>query len=70
MALYKMLRSAHGSPNGITVQRYVKGETYELTERLAKVFLKHKYAELAEGKAEKAKGAAPENKAKEEPLKV
>lgn len=67
MARYKMLRNAHGSPDGIKVQHFEKGEVYDLTDSLAAVFTKHKYAEpVEEAPKAKAKGAAPENKAKEE----
>ena len=35
----KMIKTAKGSPDGLKVVEYQKGETYEIPEELAKVFL-------------------------------
>ena len=35
----RMIKTAKGSPDGLKVVEYKKGETYEIPEELAKVFL-------------------------------
>lgn len=35
----KMLKTEKGSPNGIRVIEYIKGEEYEMPEKLADVFI-------------------------------
>lgn len=43
----KMLKESLGSPNGININRYKKGVTYDLPDKLAKVFIDQmKVAEL------------------------
>lgn len=67
----KMLETALGSPDGVQVNTYEAGETYELPEILADAFLGDRVAETVEkpagkpagkGKAAKDAGASPENK--------
>jgi len=40
-----MLRAANGSQDGIKVEHFEKDKTYEMTDHLAEVFLKHRIAE-------------------------
>lgn len=62
----KMTRNKHGSPDGATVAHYVKDETYEVPEDLAKIFVDtDKVAEYVKG--EKAEKAPPKNKAEKAP---
>lgn len=35
----KMLRSHAGSPDGVTVQNYLEGESYDVPQELAKIFV-------------------------------
>lgn len=46
--LIKMLQTRRGSPDGFIVQRYYKGETYDLPELLARRFLNNGWAYNAE----------------------
>ena len=67
----KMKRTSYGSPDGIRVAEYKKGEMYDLRETLAAIFLKEGWAVKA-GKASrrtKDQGAAPENKSAKPPMK-
>ena len=43
-----MLSSHEGSPDGRRVQWYLAGQTYEVTESLAAIFLKEGWAEETE----------------------
>jgi hypothetical protein len=69
----KMLRNSLGSDDGHTVKHYDAGETYDVSDDLAKSFVGEKIAEVAPGeKAEaapenKAVGKAPKNKAEAAP---
>jgi hypothetical protein len=64
----KMLETAQGSPDGVQVNTYEAGETYDVPEILADAFTGDGVAESAEdakpkrGRASKDQGAAPENK--------
>lgn len=49
----KMLETKLGSPNGIDVEKYEKGNEYEMEGHLLEVFLKHGWAEKVEIKMEK-----------------
>ena len=66
----KMSETVKGAsdPSGSQVKEYQEGETYEVHESLARVFLKENWAEEVKAKKaapeNKAKGKAPENKAK------
>ena len=44
-----MLKNAQGSENGKFTNSYVEGETYEMSEALAKVFIKEKLAREGAG---------------------
>lgn len=46
--LVKMLEDAPGSPDGVTVNDYAGGETYDVTSDLAYVFVAQGFAELVE----------------------
>lgn len=43
-----MLSSHEGSPDGIRVQWYLAGETYEVSESLSAIFLKEGWAKDAD----------------------
>lgn len=58
----KMLETTPGSPDGITLKIYEKGNVYDLNDDLANCFFEMGVCELHE---EKAIEAAPENKAVE-----
>lgn len=58
----KMLKNEKGSPDGLTVVYYKEGSEYDLTDRLAEVFIGMGVAE----EAEKKKPVVEENKAIEE----
>lgn len=53
----KMLKNAPGSPDGVKVLDFIKGEVYEVSESLAEAFLRAKLA--VEHKAEGKKASAP-----------
>lgn len=57
----KMLKTSKGSLNGINVQDYKAGKTYDITESLYKCFLGDKVCELVREK--KKIDSPPENKA-------
>lgn len=42
----KMLRDAPGSPDGIQVNEYLKGDVYEVSVSLGQAFLEAGFAEL------------------------
>lgn len=44
----KMLTDAPGSPDGVTVNEYSKGEVYEVTDSLGTVFIEQGLAEATE----------------------
>lgn len=44
----RMLKTVKGSPNGIKVQNYKVGETYDVPEALLKCFIDDGAVELAE----------------------
>lgn len=60
----KMKRTSYGSPDGVQVEEYKKGETYDVRETLAVIFLQEGWAVKADKSPRKKKdqGAAPENK--------
>ena len=57
---------AASDPSGAHTKEYQEGESYDVHDSLAKVFIKEKWAEKAKSAApsNKAQGKAPENKAK------
>ena len=60
----KIKRTCYGSPDGLRVDEYKAGETYEVRESLAAIFLKEGWAVKADASTRKTKNAdaAPENK--------
>ena len=64
----KMLETRVGSPDGVTVRSYARGEQYELPDGLAQVFIDEGWGKQVQargrkpGVRKKDKGAAPENK--------
>lgn len=56
----KMLKTRSGSPDGIIVNTYTSGETVEMPDELAHVFIRHRWARKLP--AVKNLGKAPENK--------
>jgi len=60
----KMKRTRYGSADGMRVDEYRQGETYDVRESLADIFLKEGWAVTVEKSPRKKKdqGAAPDNK--------
>lgn len=60
----KMNSTRYGSADGVHVDEYKKGETYDVRETLADIFLKEGWAVRADKSPRRTKdaGAAPENK--------
>ena len=68
----RMLLDHSGSPDGVGIVNYLKGETYDIPDRLATVFLEQKWAEKHVHKVEPKPVAVkaevvPENKMMETP---
>jgi hypothetical protein len=57
-----MKETKKGSPNGITVNVYVKDQEYDLPESLTKTFLKMGACKMVVAKENKDAGPAPQNK--------
>lgn len=60
----RMLTDAPGSPDGVTVEQYAKGDTYNVPDELGDTFLKYGLAEKPKtvvGRTKKVSGPA-ENK--------
>lgn len=62
----KMNRTCFGSPDGMQVNEYKKGETVELPDELAGVFVQQRWAVRVDKAPRRTKdrGTAPENKVK------
>ncbi len=64
----KMLETRTGSPDGVRVRSYAKGEQYELPDDLAQVFVQEGWGKPVQARirkplvSKKVLGAAPENK--------
>jgi len=60
----KMKRTRYGSPDGVQVEEYKKGEIYNVRKTLAVIFLEEGWAVKADKTPRKKKDqdAAPENK--------
>lgn len=60
----KMKRTSYGSPDGVLVEEYKKGETYEVRQSLATIFLQEGWAvKVAKvPRSTKDEGGTPENK--------
>jgi hypothetical protein len=67
----KMKHTRYGSPDGVRVDEYKKGETYDIRETLATIFLKEGWAVKVDPAPRRTKdaGAAPENKTVKPKLK-
>lgn len=59
-----MSRTCYGSPDGMRVAEYKKGETVDLPDALAEVFVQQHWAVKIDrtSRRKKDQGAAPENK--------
>jgi hypothetical protein len=59
-----MKNTRYGSADGMRVDEYKKGETYDVRESLASIFLKEGWAVKVDKAPRRTKdrGAAPENK--------
>ena len=68
----KMKRTSYGSPDGVQVEEYKKGETYDVRETLAAIFLKEGWAVKVDKASRQTKdaGAAPENKTAKSKVKA
>lgn len=68
MVKIKMLETRTGSPDGMTVCSYVRGEQYEMPDGLAKVFVNEGWGKQVstrvrkQVKRKKDAGPPPENK--------
>ncbi|MDH5762730.1 MAG: hypothetical protein OEZ51_07105 [Nitrospinota bacterium] len=60
----KMKSTRYGSADGVQIDEYKKGETYEVRDSLAAIFLKEGWAVKVDKASHRKKdaGAAPENK--------
>jgi hypothetical protein len=58
----KMLKTRQGSPDGIAVNTYASGETLEIPDDLAQVFIRHRWARKVIASEAKNQGKAPKNK--------
>jgi hypothetical protein len=71
-ALYKMIITYYGSPDGITVDKFEEGQTYQLPEKLGDLFVESEVAIKREeqpkspGRPKKV-DSAPKNKMSEVP---
>lgn len=67
----KMSRTCYGSPDGMRVAEYKKGETVDLPDALAEVFVQQRWAVAVDqtSRRKKDQGAAPENKSAKPPRK-
>lgn len=63
--LIKMKETQKGSPNGLVVNTYEKGNEYDLPESLANVFLKIGACEMVKVPSNKDAGSSSENKDKD-----
>ncbi len=60
----KMLKTRQGSPDGISVNTYTRGETAEVPDELARIFIGQRWARKVTTKGVKDRGKSPENKNK------
>ncbi|MBC8287647.1 MAG: hypothetical protein H8E42_09280 [Nitrospinae bacterium] len=58
----KMLKTRQGSLDGIIVNTYVSGETVDVPDELARVFIVHRWAKKVIKTSVKNQSKAPENK--------
>ena len=60
----KMLKTRQGSPDGISVNTYIHGETVDVPDELARIFIRQRWARKVITKGVKDRGKSPENKNK------
>ena len=66
----KMLKTRQGSPDGIIVNTYISGETVDVPDELAHVFVRQRWARKFTDPSVKVGGKAPENKKSRKKLKT
>ncbi len=66
----KMLITRQGSPDGIIVNTYNSGETVDMPDELAHVFIRQRWAHEFTDTVVKDDGKAPENKKMRKKLKT
>lgn len=66
----KMLITRQGSPDGIIVNIYNSGETVDMPDELAHVFIRQSWARKLSDLSMKDGGKAPENKKTRKKLKT
>ncbi len=66
----KMLKTRQGSPDGIIVNTYNGGETVDMPEELAHVFIRQRWARRLTDPGVKDGGKASENKKTRKKLKT
>ncbi len=66
----KMLKTRQGSPDGIIVNTYNSGETVDVPDELAHVFIRQRWAHKLTDPVVKDAGKAPENKKNRKKLKT
>lgn len=58
----KMLKTRQGSPDGMIVNTYTSGETVDIPDELAQVFIRHRWARKITVAGVKDQGQVAENK--------
>ena len=66
----KMLKTRQGSPDGSTVNTHISGETVDVPDELARVFIRQRWARKVTASSVKDRGKAPENKRIKKKLKT
>ena len=66
----KMLKTRQGSPDGIIVNTYISGETVDVPDELAHIFIRQRWARKLTDPSVKDGGKAPENKKIRKKLKT
>jgi hypothetical protein len=64
----KMLKTRQGSPDGLVVNTYMQGETVEVPDELARIFISQSWARKVP--IVKDRGKAPENKNRVKKIKT
>jgi len=65
-----MLKTRQGSPNGIIVNTYISGETVDMPDELAHIFIRQRWARKLIVPGLKDTGKAPEKKKTRKKLKT
>jgi hypothetical protein len=58
----KMLKTRQGSPDGMIVNTYISGESVDVPDELAQIFIRHRWARKITVSKVKNQGKASENK--------